>query len=49
MHLHFERGDPDAARQVLEEALERRPRDRESLLLIFARMQGPGGLRRPSR
>lgn len=42
MHLHFERGDPDAARQVLDEALERRPRERESLLLFFARMQDPG-------
>ena len=45
MHLHFERGDPDAARQVLGEALERHPRERERLLHIFARLQTPGGRR----
>ncbi len=41
MHLHFERGDPDAARRVLAEALEHRPDERERLLHIFARLQSP--------
>ncbi len=45
MHLHLERGDPDAARRVLEQAIERRPRERERLLHIFARLQSPGGRR----
>lgn len=45
MHLHLERGDPDAARRVLEEALMRRPRERERLLHIFARLQSQGGRR----
>ena len=42
MHLHLERGDPDAARQTLDEALERRPDEREGLLYIFARLQSSG-------
>ncbi len=45
MHLHLERDDPDAARRVLEQAIERRPRERERLLHIFARLQSPGGRR----
>ena len=45
MHLHLERGDPDAARRVLEEAIERRPRERERLLHIFARLQSQRGHR----
>ena len=41
MQLHLQRGDPDAARKVLGDALEHRPGDRERLLHIFARLQSP--------
>ena len=46
MQLHLQRGDADAARKVLGDALEHRPADRGRLLHFFARLQSPAA---PSR